>query len=284
MLKKSDISRRDYMPLSDKETKLLIKKLRDKFDEYGKKFSKAWFSSEAFEERLNMAISKKMNLEGFILAEIANFEKTKDKYDKKKSQKPFSALVDNIIEENRARIKKYDPVYFHPLADLEIVHFYGALSDFAEHQFPIIYVLVKDSTLKNRINQYNDKLNFLAIPVGKKHSKRILDHILILNRPAGSERDRDSEKDKNLYLRESAFVLHDIINFCDDLLNLRSSEWETPIRFDKIFIEGEKKKRVIQIFSGFTGYGAILKIKESAESIIQDFRLGAFKGKSPSSF
>lgn len=272
------------MPLSEKEIKLLIKKLRDKYDEYGKKISRVWFSGEAFEERLDMAIKKRMNLEGFILAEIANFEKTKDKYEKKKNQRPFSAFVDNIMEENRARIKKYEPVYFHPMADLEIVHFYGALSDFAEHQFPIIYVLVKDSFLKDRINQYNDKLNFLAMPSGTKHSKRILDHILILNRSAGPERDRDSEKDKTNYLRESAFVLHDIINFCDELLNLRSSEWETPVRFDKIFIEGERKKRVIQIFTGLTGYGAILKIKESAESIIEDFRLGAFKGKSLKSF
>jgi len=46
---------------------------------------------------------------------------------------------------------------------------------------------------------------------------------------------------------------------------------------DKLFVEEKKKKRIIEIFSGLTGYGAIMKVQEYVSGIIQDFRLGAFQ-------
>lgn len=265
------------MGLNEKEIEMLIKKLRDKYLEYGRKHNRSWFNADAFEERLRMATVKRMNLEGFILAEIANFEKTRERYDKKKAEKPFAARVESIMEENLARMKKYPAIYFHELAELETTHFYGALSEFALNLLPVLRVLVSDAAIKDRIRGIEERLGFLAIPMGRKHSKRILDHMLVLSRPPGPAGNLEAEKDKSAYLREGAFVLHEILDLCDELLEMRSPEWEGPLRFDRLHIDGERKSRMLEVFSGLTGYGAIVKIRERCAEILDDFRLGAFR-------
>lgn len=272
------------MPLSDKEIQLLIAKLRTKYADYAKKFSRVWFNSAAFEDRLRMAVENRMSLEGFILAEIANFEKVKEKYEKKKNEKSFSSRVDDIMAENEARIKQYPSIYFHPAASLEMVHCYGALHDYAMYEYPILRLVVADPDIKNRLNEFDEKLTFLALPLGKKFPKRILDHILVLSRPPSPTRDLEIEKDKNVYLKESAFLLNDIVSMCDRLFEMRLPEWETPLRFDRLFIEGERKTKIIQRYSGFTGYGAMLKVRDDAAHILEDFRLTAFKRKTPTAF
>jgi hypothetical protein len=91
-----------------------------------------------------------------------------------------------------------------------------------------------------------------------------------------------TEKDKNEYLKDTAFVLHDISAFLDELMEKRNPEWEAPLRFDKLHIEGERKKKIISEFSGYTPYGAILKLKEETANIIADFRLEAFRRRAGS--
>ena len=263
------------MPLAEKELHTLIEKLREKYRTYGKKHSPRWFDINAFEDRLQMALRNRMNLEGFILAEITNFEKVREKYEKKRAIRPFSEKVDKIIEENLERIQKYPRIKFHPDAGVEIGHFYGAGSDFTRYLFPIIGFIVRDDPEKTAIKRFEENLDYLFFTQGRKNSKMIEDHILLLTR--SGVREIDIEKNKNEYMKEAAFVLHDIIDFLDGLMEPRNREWELPIRFDKLYYEGEKKKKLLEYFTGHTAYGAVLKVKDVAEGIIADFRLSAFR-------
>jgi len=267
------------MTTSIKETELLIIKLRDKYAEYASKYSSKWFPIDLFEERLELAIKNRMNLEGFILAEITNFEKIKASYEKKTKERSFAEQVDRMIEKNIARIKKYPQINFHSLASLEISHFYGALSEFAIYYYPILWQLVTKTELRNFLQKFEEKISFLAVPRGKKHSKRIEDHALILTR--NNKKEIDIEKDKNDYLKESAFLLHEIIDYTNMLINIKNSEWESPLKFDQLYIKGEKRQKIINNFSNLTGYGAILKIQDNAQRIIDDFRLRAFRKETP---
>jgi len=221
-----------------------------------------------------MALEKGMNMEGFALAEITNFEKTRERYEKRKSKRPFSKMVEDIMERNAERVKKYPPLYFHPDADLEMVHIYGALEDFTLRRLPILRVLLDDAANIDSLNRLEDAAACLAAPVGRKHSRRILDHITVLSRPGAG--GIEAEKDKNSYLRESAFLLHD--------LSIRRAEWETPVRFDRLRIEGKNKKQIAADFSSLTGYGAILEVRDRAAEILEDFRLTAFRRKPPKAF
>ena len=269
------------MGLSEKEMDHLLKKLREKYKEHAKKYNPGWFNLEAFEDRFQMALRKRMNLEGFILAEITNFEKIKEQYEnneKKKNDKPFTHQVNRIIEENTEKIRKYKRIQFHNLAGQEISYFYGALAEFALNYFSILWIIVKEADLRHVLHRLEENLSYLAIPRGKKHPKRIEDHALILSRR--DIREIEIEKDKNEYLKMSAFLLHEIIEFTKKVQSTTNPQLENPVRFDRLYIEGEDRKAIINNFSNVTGYGAIKKVRDAAFQIINDFRLEAFKKKS----
>ncbi|HPF04829.1 MAG TPA: hypothetical protein P5120_02115 [Spirochaetota bacterium] len=265
------------MALKKDEIDELVRKLRERYREYSEKHNRTWFDIDAFDQRLSLAIRSRMNMEGFILAEISNFEKMKERYDKKKKDKEnsFSKEVNRIIEENTARIKKYPSILFHPRCDMEISHFYGALAYLTLDLFPIFWLLANDGSIKNRVNSIEEKLAHLAVQRGERQPGRIADHILMLNR--AGVKDIEIEKDRNDYLKEGAFMLHEVIDFCDSLLQLKNDEWNYPIQFRKLFIEEDRRKKVFANFRDMTGYGAIMKIREYAAEVIEDFRLAAFK-------
>jgi hypothetical protein len=265
------------MPLNRDEVNELIKKLRDRYKEFSTRHSPKWFDLNAFDERLSTALKSRMNMEGFILAEISNFEKLKERYEKKKKIKEnsFSKEVDKILEQNTARIKKYPQIFFHPKCGMEISHLYGAMSFLSAEIFPILRVVISDSRLKNSVNSLEDRLLFLAEPRGNIHARRIADHILLLNRTG--VRDIEIEKDSNDYLKESGFILHDIIDLCDGIIDSGRDEWNYPVTFQKLFIDEERKRRIVDLFNDLTGYGAVFKIKEYASEIVEDFRLSAFR-------
>ncbi len=266
------------MPLTSEEINKLLLKLRERYSEYAGKYSPSWFNIEAFEERYLMAVQNRMNLEGFILAEISNFEKTREKYESKKKNRDFTGRVDRIMEENIERIRKYPEIDFHPLAGLEIKHFYGAISEFTVCYYSILWLLVKNFEFRDRIEMTRRKLDILALPQGNVHPRKINDHIYLLKQGAGS---LDIERDSSSYLRESAFILHDIIDMCDEIIDLKEAHWENPVSFENLYLESDRKKRIREIFSGMTGYGAILSVKGRAEEILEDFRLTAFKSNIP---
>jgi len=265
------------MPLKREEIDELVKKLRDRYRDYSEKYNRTWFDLDAFDQRLGMAIKNRMNLEGFILAEISNFEKLKERYDKKKREKEnsFSKEVNRIIEENTARIKKYPAILFHPKCDIEISHFYGALSCLTLELIPVFWLIAPDGSIKNMVNSIEERLGRLAVARGEKQPVRIADHILKLNRP--NVKEIEIEKDRNDYLKEGAFLLHEVVELCEYLIEMKNEEWNYPIQFRKLFIEEERRKRIFENFHDMTGFGAILKVRDYALSVIEDFRLSAFK-------
>jgi hypothetical protein len=265
------------MPLSPAELNALTDKLRARYDEHAKKFSPKWFDRTAFEQRLMLAVDKRMDLEGFILAEIANFEKTRERYDKKKNGKgSFTRKVDLIIEQNIARIKKYPEINFHSAAGIEIRHLYGALAELSQGYIPVLWLILDGNQGRNAIAEIENTLNKFALPRGTRPPAAIEDHILILNRKGIS--DLEIEKSRNNYLKESAFLLYSIMAFCDSFLtNHKLSALENPVRFDKVNFSPVSKKKVIQLFSTSTGYGALMTIRTYCEDILTDFRLTAFK-------
>lgn len=267
------------MALDYTEIEQLINKLRNRYRESAQSYNPRWFDPAPFEERLSMAKKNRMNMEAFILAEISNFEKLFQRYDIKKKEKEnsFSQEVDRIIEEQNERIKKYPDINFYPIAGFEIRHFYGAVAELALNYFPVLWIVTTDSTLKNMLIIIEEKLNYMALPRGKATSKRIEAHVLKLARQKISE--LEIERDKNDYLKETAFVLHDIVDFCDGLMERREEEWKLPLKLGKLYIEDSRKKAIMSQFSGHTGYGAILKVRDYCLNIIDDFRLKSFKKK-----
>ena len=263
------------MGISKNEVSGVIEKLREKYKSYANKYNSRWFDIGAFEYRLSFAKNNRMNLEGFVLAEISNFEKLREKYDKKKEQKNFSNKVDKIIEENNAKIVKYNRIEFHNKAGFEITYFYGAIESLYNEFFPLFWIVSDDRNLKDQTFAFEDKLDYFASKKGDKLSKRINQHINVLTRVGVIE--LDIEKDRNDFLKEVAFLLHEIVDFCDGLIDSKNSEFELPLNLSKLHIEENRKKSVVRNFTGVTGYGAILKVRDYVVNVLDDFRLSEFR-------
>ena len=272
------------MPLSSSEIIALTEKIRSRYGEAAKSCGPKWFDVAAFEDRLSMARRKKMDMEGFILAEITNFEKIRDRYDKKKKSKgEFSKKVDSIIEENLARIRKYTPIDFHPEAGPEMKHLYGALFELSQEYIPVLWLILDGPAAKNTVSGIESELQRFAVPRGSKLPPAIDDHLLVLCRRGITE--LEIEKSRNRYLKESAFLLYGIIAFCDSFLEHHQvPSLESPVRFDRANFNAASKKLVIAQFSSCTGYGALMKIKERCEEILSDFRLTPFRPSEPPRF
>lgn len=269
------------MPLNEKELDKLIEKIRKNYSDSSQKFNAKWFDIEAFEARMRHAQINKMNIEQFLLAEVANLEKIKEKYEatQKKSvvKKSFSQKVDEMLEDINNMIKKYPEIKFHEYADFELKKFYGAVNFFARNYFSLLWALVKDRNLKDKLMSIESKFFHNAMDFTDRESKRIEDHKLLLNRR--DVKDIDIEKDKNDFLKDTAFILHEIISFCDSAVGSRDETLDMPVDLEKLFTSEKQRKEIGEKFDNLSGYGALLKIKEEAETIITDFRLGAFKKK-----
>jgi hypothetical protein len=264
------------MALSRDELNGLVEKLRARYDEYARKFSSAWFNRPAFEDRFKMAIKNNMDLEAFILAEVANFETIRERYEKKKTQQEsFSKKIDKVIDDNNARILKYPEIDFHSSAGIEIKRMYGALSEYAQFKIPVLWLIFSDYHRRNKITELEHRFQRYALPRGNRPPTAIEDHILLLNRAGVTE--IEIEKSRNNYLKECAFLLHDVEDFCGGFIVERLTDLDMPVSFDKAFFTPEVNKKVAEEFSDCTGYGALLRLKENAEAILDDFRLTAFK-------
>ena len=256
--------------MDKEEQNQIVSKIRKTYRDYAKEYGQKGFQQDGFEERYRLAIKNDMGLEEFFMSEITFLEKLKEKYEKKNPSKPSSAAIKTVIEKNTTAIKKYPKIEFHPKASFEICHFYGAMDEFTKYYFQVFKIAHPRGT-----TDFEDELEFLAVGLGNRTPKRIQDHMAILSRP--NIRSLDIEQNASDYLKSCAFLLHKIIYLCETLLAEPSAFLENPLRLDKLRIEDSAKKTLAGIFSGLTGYGAILKISEQAQNIIADFRLKAFK-------
>lgn len=263
------------MALGNHEIEQLIVKLRERYRESSRAHSARWFNVEAFEERLSMARTERMNMEGFILAEIANFEKIQERFNEKKKKKnSFSDKVDAIIEEHTEQITTYPRIDFHERAGVEVPHFYGALNQLQEEYVPVLRMILEDKLQRDALYRMEESLRLLADNRGERLPAAVDDFARVAERSKGDEITLD--KARADYLKEGAFWLARFIRFCDDLLQYRPEEWDLPLRFDALRIEESGRKRIIDRFGSHTSSGAIVAVREQAWGIVEDFRLKAF--------
>lgn len=263
------------MGLGRDEINALLEKLRDRYMEYAAKYSPRFFDSLAFEERFSMAVRNRMDMEAFILAEITNFEQLKAKYEEKQNRGEISRKIDGMIEENLKAVRKYPEIALHPRTGVEFPHFLGAINALAENYLPALWLILTDTTLRTRLNMLEQELADFAVMRGNLPPKKGESLALLLARK--ETREVDAERARNAYMKECAFILHDIISLCSDILISRDPELELPLRFDKTYQSADRKKKLVASFNGHTGYGCALKVQEAAENIINDFRLKSFK-------
>ncbi len=199
--------------LKPNEKNEILNKLRQEYYDGAKAYGKNIFNITAFEQRLNITMDNKLNIESFIFEEINTIKQIKNKIEQKKNP-ILKKFINNIINENYKKIEHY-PIYdIHPKASFELKKALGALNSFFFNEYQKlenIILLEKNYSLNNSLKPFTDRIEWLVGNARKGYSPRIEDHILFLEKKYISF--SEVELDEKRFLKEIGLFLNELNNY-----------------------------------------------------------------------
>ncbi len=139
--------------LTPGEIKIVVEKIRKKYDDYIAKFFKAKILREAFEDRYIKALRSGVDISSFLLAEISAIEELIAKEEERIANGPMEEEAaqgpdhaDKVLEENRKRIEKYPDAVFHKDANPEIRRLLGAMNHLLEVHWRDLSTALRNTT------------------------------------------------------------------------------------------------------------------------------------------
>ncbi|MBM9500030.1 hypothetical protein JWG44_07175 [Leptospira sp. 201903071] len=259
-------------PLQSAEIKAVLEKLRTEYSENSKKNPKA-FDLKAFESRLMMILQQKGNLTQFLKEEIQFLETLKAKHkeleDKKQAAK--GDTINKILEEQEARLKKYQRIDFHPLAKPEIRYFYGAILSFAESELPALIYVFKGTPEFSVFKDAITIIERMGISRRGLPSNRINEHVKALLDANGNQ--SAMEKDGQNILKEVCLALKGILTSVKDCMEKNRVSETLSIKIDE-----KEFPKAAESYQNLVFGIALEKIIVRAETIIRDFRMAEITG------
>ncbi|MDH4129176.1 MAG: hypothetical protein OEV44_10505 [Spirochaetota bacterium] len=206
--------------LSINEQKQILDKLRDEYKENCKKYGKKIFDFDAFEDRFQYALKKRIDMKNFFLTEITTLEALKNKIESKIKGKEnqFIKKIDKMIQLNIKKIAKYPDYIFHDKATYEIKKLLGALNNFLENEFSWLELIIKldnNISILNNFKSLRAEINLFVGHIGTRFAPRIEDHLLLLNRQFPDY--KAIELDEKRFIKDIALFLNKLKDF---LVNL----------------------------------------------------------------
>ncbi|MCG6166599.1 hypothetical protein LFX25_01875 [Leptospira sp. FAT2] len=259
-------------PLQSAEIKAVLEKLRAEYTEHSKKNPKV-FDLRAFESRLTMILQQKGSLAQFLKDEIQFIETLKAKHkeleDKKQAAK--GDTINKILEEQEARLKKYQRIDFHPLAKPEIRYFYGAILSFAETELPALIYIFKGTPEFSAFKDTITIIERMGISRRGLPSIRINEHVKALLDANGNQ--SAMEKDGQNILKEVCLALKGIITSIQECVNKNRVSETLSVKIDE-----KEFPKAVESYQNLVFGIALEKIIVRAETIIRDFRMAEITG------
>lgn len=232
----------------------VVKKLKSLYTTYAEKYGSKMFNLKGFEDRYRDALVKKLNLNAFLHAEITVFEELKKRVKPtsvNKSEKSYSEIADQIIEENLERVKKYRTIDFHPDAEEETKYLLGAVTDFYYDVWGKFVSLLRTFGFSDMLAKLENDFSYYVVPTRGSYSRAVEDYLFVLSRKNPKENERASVN----FIKYGGILLNNCLKLINDGLN-------APGIADKL-----------------GGIPQDLETcKEKLEKIIDDFRLNDIRG------
>ncbi len=184
----------------NKEIEIRIKRLKDRYIEFGEKYGKKRFNLEKFEQRYQEALKSNYNLQIFVMAEEEALtqlyqETINPKIEKDKYETSFLKKVDKILEDYDERIKNYPYIDFHPDANEELKYLYGAIKQFYLYIFPLLEIIFGSRELGTNVikdfSVFYSFIDYYGRDTQNGYSRRIEDHIIKLKHYSAAETEQD---------------------------------------------------------------------------------------------
>lgn len=268
--------------LSEEEIKATVEKIREKYKKIIKEFKKSNSLLEAFEDRYRRVLKTHIDLSAFLLGEIEAVEEIYKNEEKKQKEKALrlearksireeNSFADRILKENLEKIQKYDPAVINNKADEEIERLLGAVRTLLVEYWPVIILITKaiyKSSISKIFEDYYHQLimnyDYKDCPPIAKFYKNALESLYITN-------SKRVENERFYIIKETAFLLHDILKSLKQLLEEDSEFLET----NKIKMDSYDEK--IKKFNSLTYKQAVILVINYINQIINDFRIKELK-------
>jgi hypothetical protein len=259
--------------LSKEEIDKLIQKIRSEYSILSKENPEV-FSVYPFEKRYTEILINRGNIQRFLRDEIVFLDLIKTKYlakkEKQKSQEE-QPTINKIMQKQMERVQKYPMVDFHPMAKIEIKHFYGAIIDFSENDIQLLYKIFKGLQEMNEIIEHIYLIEKVGLARKGKLSIRMTEHISVLqdNRTNTSAIERECQ----LLLKETCKSLKILADQLHECLIHRKVKSTTIVGFSEI-----EPKELRERFANQTYQQIIENTIKKAHEIIVDFRMDSIVG------
>ncbi len=252
--------------LTKNEVDSLVTKIRQKFNEYAKKYGANKFQVEKFNSRYIDALKLKVDLEHFLYAEISALEQLakdiddtkKNKLEEIKIRREIKKHLDEIADEHAKKIESYPEYYFHEKAPYDIAKLMGAFFLYYRELLPSVKKCIthyNDIYLNNEFKKFEIHFNAYCEERKKGVTARIKDFVLVLDRHGNWGKVYEREEQK--FIQDAGVFIN---NYLDFLKHVKRD-----------FIDGSNFEEKYAVF--FTANIDFIK------KLIDDFRLTAFKKK-----
>jgi hypothetical protein len=141
--------------LTPAQIEKLITRIRNEYKDYIIRYQKPFSVQNGFELRYLQARQKKIDLEGFLKAEIEVLmelnrreeEKLRKRQEPKRAKKKARSYADKIIERIEKRISKYPDLMIHQEASYEMRKLFGALQFLKKKYWNDISYMLRGNTI-----------------------------------------------------------------------------------------------------------------------------------------
>ncbi|MBN1411818.1 MAG: hypothetical protein JW969_13300 [Spirochaetales bacterium] len=216
-----------YKKLSSKEIKMVVDKIRKKYDGYCEQFFKSHNVRVAFDERYLNAIKNGSDLSTFLMAEISAIDELIKTEEEKLNEcsapnqsDKITQYIEGIMERNLKQIEKYKEIDFHADANPEIKKLLWALTKVDTEYFPSLFSIFRSLNFTDSLitlSGIEDQFRELTYWKGSDVPLKLSRYVLLLNRIV-KEYSAFEREEKN-YIKESAFALHDLAGLLIKTLN-----------------------------------------------------------------
>lgn len=267
--------------LTDQEIKVTVDKIREKYRKIITDFKKSNAILEAFEDRYMRVLKSHIDISVFLLAEIEVVDEIYKKEEDKQKQKAMrlqakkniktgESFADKVMQENFDRITKYELVPLSKNADEEIERLLGAVRFLLISYWPALLNITKNIYENSIAKIFNDYYHNLVInydykecpPIAKSY-KYALESMQANNKRVETERYH--------IIKETAFLLNDILKSLNELLKEENPSLETKMKID------QTDKILKANFENLSYKEALLKVKNYIYQILIDFRIRDLK-------
>jgi len=247
----------------------LLDQLREKYKKAASQYGKRYFDEGALEGRITHLLVTRGEVASFLAGEMELFEKAvsiaEQKAEQARKVKEANDRMDAIIAELDKRLEKYEDIFFHPAASLEMRRLVGAVNVLISNYVPLVNHLFRGAENWTQINDSVINLERFYNPRGGHLSMVLKNYIDELQTASDPEREVIERKYKQLVCENLYLLWKGLTAELESMADFQKNRKISP----SVSIDPEIKES----WAGRTEKEFAEMVIQNLDGILSDFRM-----------